>query len=117
MPHCSASTSESRSSRGATRRRARPPAFEKTPRESGQLLGAGNVSVTTNPTRMAETTETPLWNESEPAKVESWRLHILLEAGYPVHLAERIAGSVGDVHQACELVSQGGEATLLGETL
>ena len=38
---------------------------------------------------MAETTETPLWHENEPAKVESWRLHILLEAGYPVHLAER----------------------------
>ena len=38
---------------------------------------------------MAETTEAPLWNENEPAKVESWRLHILLEAGYPVHLAER----------------------------
>ena len=32
---------------------------------------------------MAETTETPLWNENEPAKVESWRLHVLLEAGYP----------------------------------
>ena len=42
-------------------------------------------------TRMAETTEAPLWNENEPAKVESWRLHILLEAGYPVHLAERLA--------------------------
>jgi hypothetical protein len=36
-------------------------------------------------TRMAGTTETPIWSENEPAKVESWRLHILLEAGYPVH--------------------------------
>ena len=53
---------------------------------------------------MAETTETPIWHENEPAKVESWRLHILLEAGYPVHLAERIAGSEVDLHTAVELV-------------
>ena len=54
--------------------------------------------------QMAETTEAPLWNENEPAKVESWRLHILLQAGYPVHLAERIAGSEVDLHNAVELV-------------
>ena len=56
---------------------------------------------------MAETTETPLWHENEPAKVESWRLHILLEAGYPVHLAERIAVSEVDLHDAVELLSRG----------
>jgi hypothetical protein len=56
---------------------------------------------------MAETTETPIWNENEPAKVESWRLHILLEAGYPVHFAERIAGSEVDLHIAVELVRRG----------
>jgi hypothetical protein len=56
---------------------------------------------------MAETTETPTWNENEPAKVESWRLHILLEAGYPVHLAERLAGSEVDLHDAVELVRRG----------
>ena len=56
---------------------------------------------------MAETTETPLWHENEPAKVESWRLHILLEAGYPVHLAERIAASEVDLHRAVELITQG----------
>ena len=55
---------------------------------------------------MAETTEAPL-NENEPARVESWRLHVLLEAGYPVHLAERIAGSEVDLHYAVELVSRG----------
>ena len=63
--------------------------------------------MTTNPTRMAETTETPIWHENEPAKVESWRLHILLEAGYPVHLAERLAGSEVDLHSAVELVTMG----------
>ena len=63
--------------------------------------------MTTNPTRMAETTETPIWHENEPAKVESWRLHILLEAGYPVHLAERLAGSEVDLHSAVELVTRG----------
>ena len=56
---------------------------------------------------MAETTETPLWHENEPAKVESRRLHILLEAGYPVHLAERIAVSEVDLHDAVALVRQG----------
>jgi hypothetical protein len=63
--------------------------------------------VRTNPTPMAETTEAPLWNENEPAKVESWRLHVLLEAGYPVHLAERLAGSEVDLHRAVSLVERG----------
>ncbi len=65
---------------------------------------------------MAETTETPLWNE-EPARVESWRLHILLEAGYPVHLAERIAVSEVDLHFAVELVTQGCDPTTAAEIL
>ena len=44
---------------------------------------------------------------SERAKVESWRLHVLIEAGYPLPLAERIAGSEADLHRAVELVRQG----------
>ncbi|MBA3331171.1 MAG: hypothetical protein H0T39_09930 [Actinobacteria bacterium] len=44
---------------------------------------------------------------SERAKVESWRLHVLIEAGYPLHLAERVAGSEADLHHAVELVSRG----------
>jgi hypothetical protein len=43
----------------------------------------------------------------ERAKVESWRLHVLMEAGYPLHLAERLAGSEADLHRAVELVQQG----------
>lgn len=73
--------------------------------------------MTTNPTHMAETTETPLWNENEPAKVESWRLHILLEAGYPVHLAERLAGSEVDLHDAVELISRGCDPGVAAEIL
>jgi hypothetical protein len=44
---------------------------------------------------------------SEQAKVESWRLHVLIEAGYPLPLAERIAGSEADLHRAVELVAHG----------
>jgi hypothetical protein len=44
---------------------------------------------------------------NERAKVESWRLHVLIEAGYPLPLAERIAGSEADLHRAVELVAQG----------
>ena len=45
--------------------------------------------------------------ENERAKVESWRLHVLIEAGYPLSLAERLAASEADLHRAVELVMQG----------
>lgn len=45
--------------------------------------------------------------QDERAKVESWRLHVLMEAGYPLPLAERLAGSEADLHRAVELVGQG----------
>ena len=44
---------------------------------------------------------------SERLKVESWRLHVLIEAGYPLPLAERVAHSSADLHQAVELVKAG----------
>jgi hypothetical protein len=66
---------------------------------------------------MAETTEAALWFEGEGTKVESWRLHVLLEAGYPVHLAERIAASDVDLHDAVELLSRGCDATTAAEIL
>ncbi len=37
---------------------------------------------------------------SENSKVESWRLHVLIEAGYPLAIAERLAGSEADLHRA-----------------
>jgi hypothetical protein len=52
-----------------------------------------------------ETIETA---DNERSRVESWRLHVLMEAGYPLSLAERIAGSEAvDLHRAVELVSSG----------
>jgi hypothetical protein len=66
---------------------------------------------------MTETTEAPPWHENEPAKVESWRLQILLEAGYPVHLAERIAPSEVDLHHAVELVRRGCDPVTATEIL
>ena len=44
---------------------------------------------------------------SERSKVESWRLHVLIEAGYPLALAERLAASEADLHVAVELVKSG----------
>jgi len=56
---------------------------------------------------VSETTEIIEPNGGESSKVESWRLHVLMEAGYPLPLAERLAGSEADLHRAVELVSQG----------
>jgi len=44
----------------------------------------------------------------ERHKVESWRLHVLIEAGYPLPLAERIALSSADLHTAVDLVGERG---------
>jgi hypothetical protein len=49
--------------------------------------------------------------------VESWRLHKLLEAGYPIPLAERLAGSEVDLHNAVELVRRGCEPSVAAEIL
>ncbi len=56
---------------------------------------------------MAETARTIEVEEDEQAKVASWRLHVLIEAGYPVPLAERLAHSEIDLHRAVELVLSG----------
>ena len=45
--------------------------------------------------------------QTERAKVESWRLHVLIEAGYPLPLAERVAASEADLHLAVDLVVAG----------
>jgi hypothetical protein len=49
--------------------------------------------------------ETPY---DERGKVESWRLHVLMEAGYPLPLAERVAHSDADLHEAVRLVTEKG---------
>jgi hypothetical protein len=45
--------------------------------------------------------------QTEREKVESWRLHVLIEAGYPLTLAEKLAHSDADLHRAVELVIAG----------
>jgi hypothetical protein len=54
---------------------------------------------------------------SERVKIESWRLHVLIEAGYPLPLAERLAHSSVDLHQAVDLVRAGCAAELATEIL
>jgi hypothetical protein len=56
---------------------------------------------------MGESTDILEPETSERSKVESWRLHVLIEAGYPLHVAERLAASEADLHQAVELVRSG----------
>ena len=58
---------------------------------------------------MAETTERYLEDTmgGEQAKVESWRLHVLIEAGYPLPLAEKLAASDADLHVCVDLLRQG----------
>lgn len=56
---------------------------------------------------MSEATEMIETAENERSKVEGWRLHVLMEAGYPLPLAEKIAGSEADLHRAVELLSAG----------
>jgi len=57
---------------------------------------------------MEETLTTLEREQDERGKVESWRLHVLMEAGYPLPLAERIAQSDADRHEAVELVGPRG---------
>jgi hypothetical protein len=67
---------------------------------------------------MSETTTQilePMFDER--SKVESWRLHILIEAGYPLPLAERLAVSEADLHQACEMLGLGCTAETAAEIL
>ncbi len=56
---------------------------------------------------MSETIEILEPDIDERSKVESWRLHVLIEAGYPLPLAERVAVSEADLHIACEMVDRG----------
>lgn len=44
---------------------------------------------------------------AEWEQVEAWRLRCLINAGYTVPLAEKIAASPVDLHHAVELVKQG----------
>ena len=45
--------------------------------------------------------------ESTEARIESWRLEVLIHAGYPFSVAELIARSRCDLHVAVDLVHRG----------
>ena len=49
------------------------------------------------------------------AAVATWRLEVLLEAGYELSLAERIAASDADLHLAVALVGEGCPPRLAAE--
>ena len=57
--------------------------------------------------RVSEMTQLVESDFSERIKIESWRLHVLIEAGYPLPLAEKLAGSEADLHVAVDLVHAG----------
>jgi hypothetical protein len=63
---------------------------------------------------MPQTIEQP---QTEREKVESWRLHVLIEAGYPLPLAEKLAHSEADLHRAVELIRAGCEFATAVEIL
>lgn len=66
---------------------------------------------------MADTTEL-IERGGERAKVESWRLHVLIEAGYPLPIAEKIAAALeADLHEAVELVGKGCDPRVAAEIL
>jgi hypothetical protein len=56
-------------------------------------------------------------DQNEREKVEGWRLHTLIEAGYPLPLAERLAHSEADLHAAVELLRRGCAPKIAAEIL
>jgi hypothetical protein len=56
---------------------------------------------------MSEMTEILEPDVDERSKVESWRLHVLIEAGYPLPIAERLAVSEADLHIAVDILDLG----------
>lgn len=55
---------------------------------------------------------------SERDRVEAWRLQALVDAGYPIPVAEQLANRDDvDLHQAVELVEAGCPPRLAGDIL
>ena len=57
---------------------------------------------------MARMTPANVLDEGTDAasQVEAWRLHVLLQAGYPLRVAERLAKSTADLHRAVEILER-----------
>jgi hypothetical protein len=66
---------------------------------------------------MSDATQIAEHDQNDRERVESWRLHILIEAGYPLPLAERLARSEADLHRAVALITQGCEPKTAAEIL
>jgi hypothetical protein len=66
---------------------------------------------------MSDMTQIAEHDQSEREKVAGWRLHVLIEAGYPLPLAERLAQSDADLHTAVELVRKGCQPLTAAEIL
>ena len=71
----------------------------------------------TNPRPVSDMTQIVEHDQNEREKVAGWRLHVLIEAGYPLPLAERLAHSDADLHCAVELVRKGCEPKTAAEIL
>ena len=66
---------------------------------------------------MTDMTQIAHHDQTEHEKVAGWRLHVLMEAGYPLPLAERLAQSDADLHSAVELLRRGCEPKTAAEIL
>ena len=66
---------------------------------------------------MTDMTQIAEHDQTERDKVASWRLHVLMEAGYPLPLAERLAHSEADLHSAVELIRRGCQPKTAAEIL
>ena len=64
-------------------------------------------------TTFEETAAAPRTGEEERV----WRMQVLVECGYPADLAERLASSKADLHQAVRLVVQGCPVALVAQIL
>ena len=71
----------------------------------------------TNPRPVSDMTQIVEPDQNEREKYASWRLHVLIEAGSPLPLAERLAHSEADLHSAVELVRKGCEPKTAAEIL
>jgi hypothetical protein len=58
---------------------------------------------------MARMTPANVLDEGTDAasQVEAWRLHVLLQAGYPLRDAERLAKSTAGLHRAVQILEEG----------
>jgi len=67
--------------------------------------------------RMSAVVATRMETRPLEGAVEAWRLHVLLQAGYPLKVAERLARSEADLHRAVDMHCQGCEPHMVERIL